>query len=60
MEIQVLSFFLGITYLIVELSSPEFALELMILADEYLLPRLKQVCEDEIIKSIERKLKRMM
>jgi len=37
----------------VELSSPTMALKLMYLADEYLLPRLQQICEEQIIKSID-------
>jgi len=39
----------------VKISSPSMALDLMILADEYLLPRLKEICENEIIKSIDAK-----
>jgi len=37
----------------VELSTPDMAMQLMILADEYLLPRLKQICEHEIIKAVD-------
>jgi len=37
----------------VEISSADMAVQLMILADEYLLPRLKEICETEIIKAID-------